>query len=73
MQHLYWITDPLKQNLFSIRITVAGDRLQYAEDVGSPTTNILEAKRPLNSVTSDASKGARFLCADLIDHFVANA
>ena len=44
---------------------VGGDRLTYAEDTCSPTTDIIETNILLNSVISDANRGARFLSLNL--------
>ena len=62
---------PLKQESHRIRITVGGDRLPYDDDAGSPAANLLETKILLNSTISDADKGARFMSADIKDHFLA--
>ena len=43
----------------------------YASDAVSPAANLLETKILLNSIISDASKGARFMSADLKDLFLA--
>ena len=61
---------PLKDDKFWVRITVGGDKLEYLLDAGSPTANMLETKVLLNSVISDAHKGAKFMSADLKDHFL---
>ena len=50
---------------------MGGDRLSYAEDSGSPAANLLETKVLINSVISDAKKGARFMTADIKDYFLA--
>ena len=63
---------PLKSEPHRVRITVGGDRLTYTADAGSPAANMLETKILLNSVISDATKGARFLSADLKDFFSRN-
>ena len=55
-----------------MRITVGGNRLDYSADAGSPAASILETKLTLNSVISDAHKGARFMGADLKDFFLAS-
>ena len=39
---------------------------------GSPAASLLETKLIINSTISDADKGARFLCANLKDHFLAS-
>ena len=62
---------PLKEEVYRVRITVGGDRLSYNDDAGSPAANLLETKLIINSTISDASKGARFMTADIKDHFLA--
>ena len=62
---------PLKKEACRIRITVGGDRLPYEEYAGAPAANLLETKILINSVISDAAKGARFFSADVKDHFLA--
>ena len=62
---------PLKSEVYRIRLVVGGDKLDYVHDAGSPTTNLLETKLLINSVISDAHKGARFFSADLKDFFLA--
>jgi hypothetical protein len=63
---------PLKTEPYRVRLTVGGDKLPYDNDAGSPAASLLETKLILNSTISDADKGARFLCADLKDHFLAS-
>ena len=46
-------------------MVVGGDKLDYYDDAGSPTTNLLEINIILNSVISDADKGAFFMSFDL--------
>ena len=48
----------------NFRTTTMLDLLQAA--------SLLETKLIINSTISDADKGARFLCADLKDHFLAS-
>ena len=62
---------PLKDEPCRVRITVGGDKLDYHGDAGSPTANLLETKIIINSTISDAHRGARFMCADIKDHFLA--
>jgi hypothetical protein len=62
---------PLKEEPRRVRLTVGGDKLPYADDPGSPAASLLETKLIINSTISDAHRGARFLCADLKDHFLA--
>jgi hypothetical protein len=63
---------PLKSESYRVRLTVGGDKLPYEDDAGSPAASLLETKLLLNSTISDAEQGARFLCADLKDHFLAS-
>ena len=62
---------PLKGEQYRVRITVGGDRLTYLDDVGSPGANLMETKILVNSTISDASRGARFMSADIKDYFLA--
>ena len=62
---------PLKEEPYRVRITIGGDRLDYNDDAGSPAVNLLETKILLNSIISDADKGAQFMSADIKDHFLA--
>ena len=61
---------PLKSEPDRVRLTIGGDRLDYASDAGSPTASLLEAKLLINSTISDADKGATFFAADLKDFFL---
>ena len=63
---------PLKSEPFRCRIVVGGDKLTYDADASTPTTDLTETKLLLNSVISDAWKGARFCSADLKDFFLAS-
>ena len=54
-----------------MRITVGGNWLSYNEDSGLPAGNLLETKVLLNSTISDATKGARFMTANIKDYFLA--
>ena len=62
---------PLKSEPNCVHITVGGDRLTYNSDSGSPAANLLKTKLLINSTISDASRGARFMSADLKDFFLA--
>jgi hypothetical protein len=62
---------PLKTEPFRVRLTVGGDKLPHDDDALSPAASLLESKLIINSTISDADKGARFLTADLKDHFLA--
>ena len=57
---------PLKEEKYRVRITVGGDKLEYPDDVGSPTTNLLDTK-----VLIKREKGARFMTADIECYFLA--
>ena len=61
---------PLKSEPYRVRLTVGGDRLEYESDAGSPAASLVETKMTLNSVVSDAHRGARFMVADLKDFFL---
>lgn len=50
---------------------MGGDKLDYDNDAGSPAANLLETKIIINSTISDAHRGARFMCTDIKDHFLA--
>jgi hypothetical protein len=63
---------PLKTEEHRVRLTVGGDKLPYDDDSGSPAASLLESKLIINSTISDARRGARFLSADLKDHFLAS-
>ena len=58
---------PLKTELHRFRVTVGGNKLPFEDDFGSPASNLLETKVLINSTISDASKGARFMGADISD------
>ena len=62
---------PLKSEPWHVQIVVGGDKLTYDADTGSPAAALLESKILINSTISDASKGARFMCLDLKDFFLA--
>lgn len=63
---------PLKDDPYRIRLVVGGDKLDYNDDPASPAAGLLETKLLVNSVISDADKGAKFMCMDLKDHFLAS-
>ena len=63
---------PLKQETHRVRITVGGDRLSCPDDTGSPAANLLETKLLVNSTISDAKYGARFICTDIVNYFLAS-
>jgi hypothetical protein len=51
-------------------MTVGGDRLDAYQDVRSPAVGLIDTKLHLNSVISDAHKGARYFTVDLKDFFL---
>jgi hypothetical protein len=61
---------PGKAEPWRIRMTVGGDRLDAFQDVRSPAVGLTDTKLHLNSVISDAKKGARYGTADLKDFFL---
>ena len=63
---------PLKSEPWRIRCVVGGDKLPYDSDPSSPAANLLETKILLNSTISDSKHGAKFLTADIKDHFLAS-
>merc|ERR1719491_1059286 len=60
---------PLKKEQYRVRLTVGGDKLEYANDSASPTASLLYSKLLFNNVISDCSKCAKFMSIDLKDHF----
>ena len=63
---------PFKAEPHRVYITVGGDRIPFEDDDGSPASNILETKVLINSIISDAFKGAKFMGADISDDFLDN-
>ena len=63
---------PTKDDPYRIRLVVGGDKLEYDQDAGSPAASILETKLLINSIISDAKKGAKFMSADVKDFFLAS-
>ena len=62
---------PKKPEPWRIRLVAGGDKLHCNYDTGSPAASLLETKLLLNSVISDAHKGAQFMTCDLKDFFLA--
>ena len=60
---------PLKTEKYRVRLTIGGDKLDCTFDTASPAASLLETKLLLNSVISDAAKGARFITLDIKDFF----
>ena len=61
---------PNKSKIYRVRLTVGGDKLDAYQDVRSPAVSITDAKIHLNSIISDAPKGARFCTCDIKDFFL---
>ena len=61
---------PLKSDQYRVRLTVGGDRLQYDKETASRAENLLETKILVNSVISDAKRGAKFMTMDIKELFL---
>ena len=62
----------LKVEQFRVRMTMGGDRLEYPDEISSPTASLLETKLLLNSVISDYKvHNAKFCSLDIKDFFLA--
>lgn len=61
---------PLKDEPLSVRLTIGGDKLDYFGETAASTSSLLQAKLLINSVISDAHKGAHFLATDIKDFFL---
>ena len=58
---------PNKDDPYRVQLIVGGDKLEYDQDACSPAASLLETKLLVNSIISDAKKGARFMSADVKD------
>ena len=63
---------PLKSEKNRVRLTVGGDKLDFEDDPSSPAAALLDIKIHLNSVISDAHKGARYGTADIKNYYLNN-
>jgi len=63
---------PNKSEVYRVRMTVGGNRLDTYQDVRSPAVSTLDAKLDINSTISDAHKGARYCTADIKDFFLCS-
>ena len=63
----------LKDKPCRVCLIVGGDKLDYFGETASPTANLLETKLLLNSVISDAHKGARFGGIGIKDFFLLSS
>ena len=57
---------------YRVRLPVGGNKLTYDGNPSSPSISLLDLKIHLNSVISDARKGAHYLTADIINYFLNN-
>ena len=53
-------------------MTVGGDKLDFDDDPASPDVSLLNTKIMINSVISDAHKGARFGTGDVKNFYLNN-
>ena len=51
-------------------MTVGGDKLTYPDDPSSPSANLMDAKILINSVISDAHRGAHFMTCDVKNFYL---
>jgi len=63
---------PGKTEVYRLRMTIGGDRLEAFQDVRSPAVGIVDTKLHLNSTISDADKGARYATCDIKDFFLGS-
>ena len=49
---------------------VGGNKLTYDSDPRSPAISLLDLKIRINSVISDARKGARYITTDIINYYL---
>lgn len=61
---------PNKTEVYRIRLTVGGDKLDAYQDVWSPAVSITNAKIHINSIISDDDHGARFCTCNIKDFFL---
>ena len=59
---------PQKDEPNRTRLTLGGNRINYAGEVGTPTAKILLVKFMLNSVVS--TPGAKFMCLNISDFYL---
>ena len=53
-------------------MTVGGDRLDYEDSPSYPAFSLLDTKIMLNSIISDAHKGALYRTADIKNDYLNN-
>jgi hypothetical protein len=64
---------PGKSEKYRVRMAVGGDRLDAYQDVRSPAVGVTDTKLHINSVISDAARGARYCTCDIKDFFLGSA
>lgn len=70
--HAVFVCDnwPLRPKPYCIRIVVGKDKLPYDFDAGLPAASLIETKLLINSLISEARKGACFFSTDVRDFFL---
>ena len=68
--NMVWDYRPTKWEKYRICLTVGGNVLDYYGDASSPAALLLESKVLLNSVISNATKGAQFCTIDIKDFYL---
>ena len=61
---------PLKTEVWRVRLTVGGGLLPYPYEAVSSAASLIETKLIIYSTISDATRGARFMGADLKGFFL---
>ena len=61
---------PFKDDKHWIRLTVGGNKLEYISDASSIVDSLIKIKLLLNSVISEAKRGAQFTTLDLKDYLL---
>ena len=61
-----------KAEVYRIRMTVGGDKLDAYQDVCYPAVGITDTKIHINSTVSDAHRGARYCTNDIKDLFLCS-
>ena len=61
-----------KKEKHRVRLTVGGDRIDYEHDASSPAVSLLDTKLMINSVISDAHRGAIYCTADIQNFYLNN-
>ncbi len=59
---------PNETETHCIRLTMGGDRINYPDDCGTPTADMLQVKCRFNSIIS--TKGARCMILDIKDFYL---